>query len=384
MIPKLSLTKAELTRTLEEIRAFVSSSDHANSPDAAKLSAQYSSACRYANERLERCADLLAKGHRPEAIALSEADPDLLQLVASLAFPELDVWHELTGTYGWERAESLKIPIANAINDAYAQEKLLGSLLSEHRSLAMQDAPVQLRLNVLRQLASQDATTPFWIEDVAVFETHYAEEICASAQSHLQSNNLASIHDFVGRFEQEPWANPLPENVNTTYRFAVDRISYLHLFPKLANQLEEAYGRGDARQLQALRKEWDCNIGRLQAVKSGLQMPPKLSNRVQPIFDELDREDQRQRQIAFNRDVQALAMAIKQEEPVEKVDVLLAAVESHGYPIPKAVLDDLAAFRKLESRTKATSILLVVISVFAVAVFIGLFYLMFQFVLTQK
>ena len=113
-------------------------------------------------------------------------------------------------------------------------------------------------------------------------------------------------------------------------------------------------------------------------------MPPKIFNRVQPIFDELDREDERQRQIAFNRDVQALAWAIKQEEPVEKVDVLLAAAESHGYPILNEVFNDLAAFRKLEVRTKATSVLLVVISVFAVTVFIGLFYLMFQFVLSQK
>jgi hypothetical protein len=384
MIPKFPLTKAELTRTIEEIRAYVNSADHSNAPDAAKLAAKFAAVCRYANQRLERCADLLGKGYRPEAIALSEADPDLLQLIATLTFLELDVWHELTGNYGWERAESLKTPIAAAINDAYAQEKQLAALLIEHRKSAMEDAPLSQRLGVLRRLAFQDVTTPFWREDIAVFERHYSEELAVGAQAFLNSNNLPAIHEFVGRYEEQPWENPLPEKVSSVYKSAVDRISYQHLFPKLANQLEDAYSRRDVPGIRSLRKEWDQYTSRLQAVRSNLQMPPQLSNRILPIFDELDREDERQRQIAFNRDVQSLAWAIKQEEPAERIDLLLAAAESHGYPIPKSVLDDLAVFRKLEVRTKATSTLLVVISVFAMAVFIGLFYLMFQFVSTQK
>ena len=209
------------------------------------MAANYAEACRYANERLERCGQLLSAGYRPEALAASEADPDLLQLVAVLTIPELDAWHELIGMYGWQCPEALKTPIANAINDAYAAQKRLAPLLTQHRGLAMQDAPLQQRLGVLRQLAADDPTTAFWREDVASFEQHYADEISAVAQGNLKANNLAAIYDFVNRFENEPWANPLPEKVANTFRFAVDRISYQQLFPKLANDLEQAYSRSD-------------------------------------------------------------------------------------------------------------------------------------------
>ncbi|HTQ37816.1 MAG TPA: hypothetical protein VMJ32_02240 [Pirellulales bacterium] len=384
MLSTLDKTKADLARAIEEIRTFVNSSDHANSPQAEELASVYAQACLYANQRLERCSALLAKGCRPEAIALSEADPDLLQFVASLSFSELAVWQELTGTYGWPRAESLKTQIANAINDAYAMEKQLAPLLGQHRTLALQDAPINQRLSVLRQIAGADITTAFWRDDVAVFEGQYALELGAAGQSWLNSNHFARIQDFVGQIEQEPWTSPLPESTNTVYRTALERISYEQLFPNLAVELELAYSRKDVGRLETLRADWNRVVGRLQKAKSTLSMPPLLYQRVQPIFDQLDREAEQLRQLVFQRDVQALLTAIRQEQPAEKIDVLVAAAESHGYQIPKQVLDELAVFRRLESRSKATSTLLVVISVFAAAVFIGLFYLMFQYINSQK
>ena len=57
--------------------------------------ADYSLAIDEANERLRQCGALLRKGLRSEAIQLCEVEPNLLDIVESLDFPERDSWNEL-------------------------------------------------------------------------------------------------------------------------------------------------------------------------------------------------------------------------------------------------------------------------------------------------
>lgn len=374
---KLELTKGELVRVLEEIRTFVNSADHSNSPEAAKLAQQYAAACRYANDRLERCGGLIAKGHRPEAISLSQAEPDLLQLVASLTFPEMDLWQEIASTYGWDRAPALKAEIAGTINDGYATEERLSGLLNANRALAMREAPVHQRLTLLRQIASEDVTTPFWRDDVATFERQFANEMASFGQSLVQTQDIKAIEGFVARYEQEPWVTTPPEAARTVFRRAVEQVSFQRTLPNLVSEFENAHSVQAWSQLQKTRESWNRAVERLTNVGC-TRIPDAYLHRVRPIIQRMDQEAERAQQTAFANDVRALLIAIQQGEPPEKIEVLVAAADSHGIPIPNTVVAEIAAYRRQEIRGTAISTFLVIISIVAVAVFIGLIFLLFQ------
>jgi hypothetical protein len=59
------------------------------------ISQDYVAACEDANERLRECQELLRMGLRAEAIQRCEVEPNLLDLVTALDFPERGQWCEL-------------------------------------------------------------------------------------------------------------------------------------------------------------------------------------------------------------------------------------------------------------------------------------------------
>src|SRR5437870_5558580 len=127
-------------RIIDDIRAFIYSSDQTRSEELDELARHYAQACRAANDRLNRCGDFLEKGLRTQAIGLAEAEPDLLDLLAVLNFPELDEWKDLAATYGLPTFQPLRLDVADGINQAYAQEKQVEKLLRRHRRLALAKA----------------------------------------------------------------------------------------------------------------------------------------------------------------------------------------------------------------------------------------------------
>ena len=58
------------------------------------VAADYSLAIDEANERLRQCGALFRKGLRSEAIQLCEIEPNLLEIVEILDFPERESWDE--------------------------------------------------------------------------------------------------------------------------------------------------------------------------------------------------------------------------------------------------------------------------------------------------
>lgn len=116
------MNTVELRKTTNRIRSFLQSPDQTNDSQIAVLASDYSANCELINDRLARCAELLEKGHRPEALALAEQSPDILEAMSILNFPELDEWQSLCAQYNWTRPSALQLQTANAINDAYAKQ----------------------------------------------------------------------------------------------------------------------------------------------------------------------------------------------------------------------------------------------------------------------
>ncbi len=96
---------------------------------------------------------MLKAGLRSEAIQQCEVEPNLLDVVATLDFPERDYWVQLLNQYGHPSSGPLLMDVAADLNEAYAEEQPLETLLDRHRLLALAHSPLRLRIKTLRQLA---------------------------------------------------------------------------------------------------------------------------------------------------------------------------------------------------------------------------------------
>src|SRR6516165_1407149 len=155
---------------VEQIRVILHAGDPARNGRLGALATAYAGACHEVTQRLGRCHRLLQQGLRSEAIQLAEAEPNLLETLAALDFPERAEWDDLVHLHDLEPAPNLPIEPARRLNEAYAEENPLQDLLRRHRRLALQRAPLRSRIGVLRQLASRDPGNPIWTDDLRAFE----------------------------------------------------------------------------------------------------------------------------------------------------------------------------------------------------------------------
>ena len=75
-------------RIVDDVRSSMFSNSMEGVDFLRGAAADYSVACDEINERLRRCGALLRQGLRSEAIHLAEIEPNLLDVVATLDFPE--------------------------------------------------------------------------------------------------------------------------------------------------------------------------------------------------------------------------------------------------------------------------------------------------------
>ena len=99
--------------------------------------ADYSVACDEVNERLHQCGELLRRGLRSEAIQVANIEPNLLDAVALLDFPERAEMAEAARSCGLAPPSPLLLDSAAGLNEAYALEEPLAATLQEHRILAL-------------------------------------------------------------------------------------------------------------------------------------------------------------------------------------------------------------------------------------------------------
>src|SRR5262245_61632284 len=123
---------ADYQRIVEDIRAYLQSSEQSFRDELKQLSVGYAEACNVVNDRLRRSDELLVRGLRTEAIQLAEAAPVLLDLVTLLDMPERQRWEQIVQTFNLTMPPQLRMTSAEALNKAYAEEQPLEHLLKQH------------------------------------------------------------------------------------------------------------------------------------------------------------------------------------------------------------------------------------------------------------
>ncbi len=185
---------------VDRLRDALTARDQSITQELRDLATAYVELCRAVNDRIRRCGQLLRQGLKTEAVNLAEADPNLLDQLTALDFPERDARQQWCVQYGLAEPPPLDMESAGAINEAYTAVQPLEVLLAKHRRLALALAPLPLRLVVMREIAKADKSANFWADDIRTFEIARLGEIrqqwaMAAADRHLPGlllNELSS------------------------------------------------------------------------------------------------------------------------------------------------------------------------------------------------
>jgi DNA-binding FrmR family transcriptional regulator len=167
--------------------------------------ADYSLAIDEVNERLRQCGAFLRKGLRSEAIQLCEVEPNLLDVVGILDFPERDTWNELLALHSLSSPSALLVDVAANLNEAYAIEQPLATLLQRHRLLALSHAPIRLRVETLRSLADADPENAIWDQDVRTFEEERVKELQREVPQAIARHDTAALSALAAELEHSAW-----------------------------------------------------------------------------------------------------------------------------------------------------------------------------------
>ncbi|MFN0018698.1 MAG: hypothetical protein ACKVP0_10595 [Pirellulaceae bacterium] len=345
---------------VDEMRTFIDSPDHTNSPRITELAASYAEASRDGNARLQRCSDLLQKGHRTEALQLAEAEPDLLALIPVLAFPEIQKWQECAANYGWERAPAIKTEVAAVLSDAYALQRQLHPHLARHRRLALAKASTAERLAVMREIFKIDRTTAFWREDIVVFEAKRAQELAPLGEGAINAQDFSLLDQFVREFKSEEWCAPPPDGLMSLNAVAVSLLHIQRTLPHLAAEINGSLRQQNVPRTLSLLQQWNTIVADVSHTKTGWQPPAELSNYVRPAQELSQRVAEEQRVAAYQVDLQELGLALQGEGSQDEIALLTAKVESHGMGIPLGMRKSLSEHRQTEATSGALNTALIV------------------------
>jgi hypothetical protein len=329
---------ADYHQLVDQLRAFVQSSDQTRNVVLESLASTYAEACVEINQRMGRCHRLLQQGLRSEAIQLADSEPKLLDSLGALDFPERADWDELVQIYELAPAPKLSIEQAQFLNEAYAQEDPLQDLLRVHRRLALQRARITPRIAVMRKLAAQDLANPIWADDLRTFEKARFREVQAEATEAAQVRDIATLSQLLAEIEQQTWIEPPPKalvqalrKIDAQFRGQQTR----SMLNDLDARLNDAFAARDPIQGRLARKEW------IALTASGPLAPADpIWDRVQPSLSWLEEEDRRDElDHAHEEALSALVFALDDPAhvPSAELERLASAVLQYGRGMPEGI-----------------------------------------------
>jgi hypothetical protein len=276
---------------IDQIRGSVQSSDQTRNERMETLASAYAEACAEVNQRLGRCQWLLQQGLRSEAIQLAEAQPRLLDAVSTLDFPERAVWDELIGIYAMASAPKLLVEAARFLNAAYAEEEPLLDLLTTHRRLSMQRAPLRSRIGVMRKLAAQDPNNMIWVDDLRIFEKARFRQVQVEAAEAVRLNDGIHTGRLLAELQGQTWVEPPPKALVQGLNRADAQLRGHQTRAALADlgvRLNDAFASHDPIRGRIARQEWID-----QTAASPLDPGDPIWNDVSPALRWLEDEDRR-------------------------------------------------------------------------------------------
>ncbi|MEZ6131443.1 MAG: hypothetical protein R3C59_22440 [Planctomycetaceae bacterium] len=305
---------AEIHELLESVRVTLASSMNPVKEELERLHGELDHEIRTANKRLRECDALLADGHRSEAIQLAEQEPNLLEVVSILDFPELAEWNDFVAELGLTVTPELQIDIATDINGAYSDDEPLERLLKKFRLLSLARAPLRNRIDLLRQIAKHDVGTAYWKDDLKSYEQVRIRQIADEARDAIAGRNHVKIRELSDEVHKKPWFLKPDRRVVERLDQAMVEVKKLEaaaLLGRLTQELVAAQRAGNEAQVRSLYDKWTELANRCDPSSTAYS---KAQTDVAPVVTWLqelgNREEQEQR---FAADVKKLQKALRSE-----------------------------------------------------------------------
>ena len=329
---------------------------------------RYDKACDEVNDRLRRCASLLQRGLRDEAIGLSEDKPNLLELIAILDFPETPEWRLLLSESQLDVPSPIRIEIAEELNEAYALQQPLNELLKKHRLLAMSFSPLSERLTVLRQMRELDPNNLAWNDDQVVWEKARLKQISTEAKEAGRASDEPRLLSIVRELQSDKWCvKPEPELVErvTDMCRAVSRQAAMTQLQDRCSALLSAYNDGDDTRCKILYKQ-------LKDISKSASVPfsDAVFARVRRILDGYLRSESQAELLSQQRIfIQQLDQEIQIGQSIENLEFRFATLTQLPLEVPDEVVERYRqALRRLKRAKTRRSILVVASSIAAFVV----------------
>lgn len=303
-------------RIVEELGTALVTADDESVDGLRMAVADYGVACDEVNERLRVCGELLRKGLRGEALQKCEMEPNLLDVVAVLDFPEREQLDRELRVFGIASPAPLAIDVAGDLNEAYAQQQPLETLLRRHRLLALAHSPLKQRLQVLRQIGMLDPANPVWQDDLYTYEDARLSEIEREMRPAISRGDVATVQALSEEVGSSSWSRMPPaqllkklQDANNTLQANHARASLEALEP----ELNDAFAGFDVGRGRDLRNRWQACLA-----SCPLDSTDPLAERAAPALEWLEQQDVRDRTDAeFATAVANLGAALDGNVPTE-------------------------------------------------------------------
>lgn len=306
---------AEIHELLESVRVTLASSMNPEKEQLDRLHGELDSEIRSANKRLRECDALLAEGHRSEAIQLAEQEPNLLEVVSILDFPELAEWNDFVAELGLTVTPQLQIDIATDVNGAYSDDEPLDRLMRKFRLLSLARAPLRSRIDLLRQIAKRDSGTAYWKDDLKSYEQVRIRQIADEAREAIADRKHADIRRLSDEVNKKPWYLKPDRRVVERLEQAMEGVrkwEALQQLNKATQELLAAKDDGDESDVRSLLDKWNTVAQKCDA-SSDVYQEAKVE--ITPVTKWLEELDKKSRESdRFAADLKKLQKVIRAEK----------------------------------------------------------------------
>jgi hypothetical protein len=279
-------------------------------------SRRYAEFCAELNHRLLLCVQHVRAGNVAEGIRLAELRPNLSEMYFALDFAEQEEWTEVVSMLGFDIPQPLPVDMVRELDDAYLKMAPLDPLLRRHRFLALSDAPIRERLDVLRVITKTDRGSIFWEEDQETFERIRLKELEKEVSQAINSKNDLQVRMLYRELSSPDWILPPPPG------FRKSLVAYI--LQSHADLLMKRFAAFDFDGVVNFHNT-------IQQILSTEQMtmPPGVGYLIRPAVQWIEETVQKHNlETKFNLAVSNLQNALEKEAPLPNLQRLYYVLET--------------------------------------------------------
>ncbi|MDB4370482.1 hypothetical protein N9Z44_00105 [Mariniblastus sp.] len=364
------------TKLIREIRNSISNK-HLPSEFLQELSEELGEAIESVNSRLTHVVKILSDGYRDEAIEIAEQEPSLQDLVSQLDMPEREQWDLLMDGSMMEKSPQLLMGAADQLELAYEERAKLETLLKKHRLLALGQAPLRPRIQILQRLAEQDPTNPIWIDDSAMLQRARLAQIKTEFQIAKSKNRKEKLQALTEELSGS-WDIPISKHLKQEVAGVSDKLARIKArdqMSEVAHQLNECLLEFDDETARGLRERWLQldQIARLTPDDDVL----KLGNEPLRWLKEVDEDNDKNKN--YDLSLSKLEQGIDENLPIEQLDQRIYEAQKYEREIPETLVHRVNSYREgLESKHRrknfgivGASLAVLVVLIIAIVFFVN-------------